>query len=166
MQVGVYTGQLISCKVAKIHNSRNVIFVSLWPLVCLAQVQHSEELYSMSEDELERWLKGLVPSCIIQLCCWQKSLLKSFYVEKWWLAPIIWNWWIYVLIKALLSIPLVKACFSKLTKAIFSSFLRIYNEKTNKQKSIRFNPHWKFFYLKTCLLSASNLCSDKQIVPY
>lgn len=52
--MGVYTGQLISCKVAKIHNSRNVIFVSLWPLVCLAQVQHSEELYSMSEDELER----------------------------------------------------------------------------------------------------------------
>lgn len=67
------------------------------------------------------------------------------------------------MIKALLGISLTKACFSKLTKAIFSSFLRIYIEKTNKQKPIRFNPHWKLFYLKTCLLTASNLCSNKHI---
>lgn len=166
MQVDAYTGQQISCKVAKIHNSRYVIVLSLWPLGCLAQVQHSEQLSSTNEGELARWLKDLVPLRIIQLCCWQKSLLESFYVEKWWLAPIIWNWWIYVLIKALLSISLMKACFSKLTKAIFSSFQRIYNEKPTKQESISFNPHWKFFYLKTCLLSASNLRSNKQIVPY
>lgn len=42
IQVGAYTGQEISCKVARIHNSGYVIFLSLWPLVYLAQIQHSE----------------------------------------------------------------------------------------------------------------------------
>lgn len=47
------TGQ-ISCKVAKIHNCRYITFISLWPLVYLAQVQHGEQLCSKSEGELAR----------------------------------------------------------------------------------------------------------------
>lgn len=71
-----HTGQEISCKMAKMHNSRYVIFLSLWPLVYLAQIQHSEQLCSTCEGELARWMKGLVPLCIIQLCCWQKVLAR------------------------------------------------------------------------------------------
>lgn len=88
MQVSAYTGQQISCKVAKVHNSR--YFISLCPLVHLAEVKHSELLCSMSEGELARWLRGLVPSCIIQLClikilvwvllCW-KMLISTNYLQ-------------------------------------------------------------------------------------
>lgn len=76
MQVGAYTGQEISCNMAKIHNSRHVIFLSLWPSVYLAQIQQWQ-LCSTSEGELARWLKGLVSLCIIQLCCWQKNPCSS-----------------------------------------------------------------------------------------
>lgn len=57
-----------------------MIFITLWPLVYLAQVQHGEQLCSKSEGELARGLKALCHHVSFNFAVDKNP---CFYVEKW-----------------------------------------------------------------------------------